>query len=1678
MHQQEGASTNKFGVYDWSSPSTVAYVKAKFRTTSSGNGNLNFSLGTNTIASDNNSYTGQYNNSVTSFTITYASGSISTVVRRISGSNTAIASHGFEKDTNHEIEVYANNGGSAVSYSRSGTNYSLASQTWDLWVDGTRVVSGAAKAGTLASGTNINGFAFFAESSTSNAAWIYLDDLEYSNAFTISPSVAISPASLSGFTYVEGLGPSAEQSFTVSGANLTHNISITAPTNYEISTATGASFSATSPITLTQSGGNVSTTTIYVRLKEGLSMGSYNSENIAISTTGATTQNMVCSGTVTICGGSENFSSSSLTASYADGSFVGNNGITWTYVQSRNEDVYGIDGKGIMLRRASDNSKVYSSTVATGIGSFSVKLRKGFTGTGNRQVELFVNGVSKGTSQTFGNFSGADATVYDFEVNDINIAGDVVIEIRNITANQVVVDDIAWTCFISPTVIVSQTSLSNFLYESGNGPSATQSFTVSGLNLEGNITLTAPANYEISTSAGSGFGASLSLTPSSKTVVETTIYVRLKSGLTVNTYANEAIILATTNASDQEVVCSGRVIKQAPTTQASEIVFSNASYTSLKVNWTPGNGDGRIVLINTSNSFTTPTNGILPTANSVYQGGGEQVVYIYDGEDNHVTITALDPNTTYWVRVYEYNNETTFVRYNTTSSTDNPLSGNTKEGPCIFQGFDAGTTVPSGWTFTGSLKTYNTTGNFGAASPSIQFDATGQSIETPTATDVVELKFWIKGQNTDELSALLVEGWNGATWVTIHNITDLPRTARIKTYNASTTPALPVGITKFKFTYTKNVGNLSFDDIEIFCTTGPFIAESTDEVTNLIDSNCFAPDVAGTFIVAGKNLTQNIDIVAPTNYEISLEADNNYTSSITLNHTAGVVSETTIYVRLKPWLKYGNYSDENILITSQDARTKEVNLVGAVNNNAGHETFDKINLVSGDNTTYETGSFVGNNGITWNYTGSRRDARYEYDGQAIMFGKKGDDSKIISSPISGGIQKFSVQMWKAYTNAFNRQIQVIIYTKDAGNNFTVERVNEVSPIFGNVIGVDLTVHTFTIDNIDIEADEEFVIGIYHNTQAGAATRAQICIDNITWISPNTDPEIEEIIWTGAIDNDWNNRGNWIWKDNDVETTLCRFAKLSENLVAIIPAPDNSQYYSGEVTNYPILPENLGDNTDVVAGIGVLNAAQVQFTKKIIMEYGASIVGTENLGENRYDEVESELIIEDRDKWMLVGTVVRPYDGTFDEHGNPNTRNVVSGDFFLNFMPHVYMNEIDITSIGEEAGAISWQRPFTSLQTEVQPQTIFAIRVPDQYGNTKPLQFKLPSVIYYRNGTAEQKALGTQPIRYVFRGRFQHQSSLPEYDINGDYAVLNNTYPAGINATGLAEGNGTIILYDYPSQSFRPATEEDIIQPKQGFIFARGNGAINKLEVPKGLIVAANARVKNIAAPKASVHLSVSNINNTLGSSVVVKYNSDKDNIFNPFVDAPKIFNDNNQNVPELYILQYGKKLSALDLPLQKATIPLAIRSNVEKTIRFNASKLIQYETVILEDRLSGLSYDLHQQSEIELVVFSGNNEGRFYLVLGDIEGAHDGTGGITTGIDCEKPFESMIDIFTEGNNLIVSTPQELTQKRIIITDMAGRVIEYTPQPHYTVISLSLAKGTYLVKVITDNVSKDGKIVIR
>ena len=100
--------------------------------------------------------------------------------------------------------------------------------------------------------------------------------------------------------------------------------------------------------------------------------------------------------------------------------------------------------------------------------------------------------------------------------------------------------------------------LSGFDYADGSGPSAEQTFTAEGNSLTDDITITAPADFEVSTTSGSGFGSSVTLTETGGTVATTTIYVRLASGLSVNTYSG-TLSATSTGAVQQDISLSGEV---------------------------------------------------------------------------------------------------------------------------------------------------------------------------------------------------------------------------------------------------------------------------------------------------------------------------------------------------------------------------------------------------------------------------------------------------------------------------------------------------------------------------------------------------------------------------------------------------------------------------------------------------------------------------------------------------------------------------------------------------------------------------------------------------------------------------------------------------------------------------------------------------------------------------------------------------------------------------------------------------------------------------------------------------------------------------------------------------------------------------------------------------------------
>jgi hypothetical protein len=186
-------SSNKFSVYNIGATSKVFRAKFKLRFDAGTNGEQIFSVGNNDGGSFYSNGSGlteqafasvQWNLGATKhafsfFNNTTSNNSTTAIDETL---NPVIAN--FTPNSEHEIEMYCNNTTVATVYARSNTNYTIAPNKWQIWVNGTRLFSsnGIAdfNAGVLGLEVNLNAFLFNTKSSTT-AAITYLDDFNYSD---------------------------------------------------------------------------------------------------------------------------------------------------------------------------------------------------------------------------------------------------------------------------------------------------------------------------------------------------------------------------------------------------------------------------------------------------------------------------------------------------------------------------------------------------------------------------------------------------------------------------------------------------------------------------------------------------------------------------------------------------------------------------------------------------------------------------------------------------------------------------------------------------------------------------------------------------------------------------------------------------------------------------------------------------------------------------------------------------------------------------------------------------------------------------------------------------------------------------------------------------------------------------------------------------------------------------------------------------------------------------------------------------------------------------------------------------------------------------------------------------------------------------------------------------------
>ena len=567
-------------------------------------------------------------------------------------------------------------------------------------------------------------------------------------------------------------------------------------------------------------------------------------------------------------------------------------------------------------------------------------------------------------------------------------------------------------------------------------------------------------------------------------------------------------------------------------------------------------------------------------------------------------------------------------------------------------------------------------------------------------------------------------------------------------------------------------------------------------------------------------------------------------------------------------------------------------------------------------------------------------------------------------------------------------------------------------------------------------------------------------------------EVSKIIWNGNVSTDWDNRNNW-YKPNGQLVTCVDI--LTEDLEVVIPAPNTTKYPvpEGGVLQYPKLPNIVEDadfSTDrattwygeeVTAGKGQISKP-TKVSNSITMEYGAALIGVEQLAAEgkteRYTQASTELIVP-RKKWILVGPIIRP----FDENGKAS--DMLSGHYYKDQqLPHVWMHKAKMSG-----KSVSWENPFPNLDVVVPANEVFAIQIPDMYGTN--LMFSAERYNKYF-GTSYN---GDAPIDYTFTGRFTNEGALPTYTglQSGVPALLNNSYPANINvATLKSMKGGTIQTYNYTEKSFKEVTSGLIIA-QHGFVYS---SEATSLTIPLEAFEVSNTEHRSIAEYMPKVSITVSNQAAEASSTVNLSIDWLKDDAINYDTDAPKVFNAQETKLPDLYIMRYNEKWAGVRVPTYDEPIPLGIRvSEADQTFVFSLDSEVDMATVMLEDRLEGKTYNLLAGETCTVTGLKvGDCEGRFFLNVGAKEQVED---EVVTDIE-DSISDKNINILSKGQRIIVSCNNEVELQTIIVNDMSGRSSVYNVSGQYVELNLPVTQGVYTVKVIGDNATKTGKVILK
>ena len=531
--------------------------------------------------------------------------------------------------------------------------------------------------------------------------------------------------------------------------------------------------------------------------------------------------------------------------------------------------------------------------------------------------------------------------------------------------------------------IIAAGSLTSFCTSTGTA-SAIQTFTVSGDALTGNLTVTPPTGFEVSTDGGATYGTSQSIPVSGGIVVNEplTIRVRIAASAAEGTLAAANITISGGGATAQTVSASGTV-GYATTLAAGDISIIGFNGTGTDrfafVNWVAIPNLTKITF--TDNAWTTASGPLATNENDcVWQnntgssipagtvivfvngsgfdqgtllsgslngiGSGAENIFAYQGPScNPSFIFGAISGTTSWVSTGTPTNSNSYLPSSLSSaniilgSNGNGQYTGSRSNQTTIAAYKPIVNNITNWTTSSTeVNPVNSTDFSTSITPTVNLSLSsnsGNEAGAPSITATVTASSAVVGVQTVTIS---VSGTNitGADYslssstITILN-GQTTGTATFQILDDSNNEGSETAVLTISAPSSGIVlGSTTTQNLTITDNDAPAII-AAGSLTSFCTSSGTASAVQ-TFTVSGDALTGNLTVTPPTGFEVSTDGGATYGTSQSIPVSGGIVvnEPLTIRVRIAASAAEGTLAAANITISGGGATAQTVSASGTV----------------------------------------------------------------------------------------------------------------------------------------------------------------------------------------------------------------------------------------------------------------------------------------------------------------------------------------------------------------------------------------------------------------------------------------------------------------------------------------------------------------------------------------------------------------------------------------------------------------------------------------------------------------------------------------------------------------------------------------------------------------------------